>query len=258
MPLAACTLQTDAEASGSRDDFRAASPSPANVALASPRGGVAVSASVQDFRGGQPSPRGVSSSASQHELRERAFANQAVGGMPAPLRRQGSGPALVGTAAAEAGAEPGMVQIKRGTLSIAVPADQFSRSVVPISPRSGNASPRGSAPPSGATSPTDAHGGVSPSISSGDVANPGGSRSVRSVRPSSINSSDPQLAALEMEIREWRKQFKNTFGYYPGVRDLNDVRRVLPPVAHVLRALTQGHCGGAAAGQAQEGNEEEA
>jgi hypothetical protein len=145
---------------------------------------------------------------------------------PAPLRRQGSGPALLSSSpsqssVSEAGAGVGTVRVTRGTLLVALPADQFGRSVVPISPRSGTVSPRAgdvNSSPGLSHSPSGELGAGAAAATRSPM------RSVQTVRAGFIAASDPQLAAAEAEIREWRTLFKNTYGYYPSVRDVNEVR----------------------------------
>ena len=154
--------------------------------------------------------------------------------LPGSPGRYGEGMAVAGVAAGGAAAASGaggpvdasVVHIQRGALQIALPADQFARSVAPVSPRS--------APSSAPTSPRgdQAMMGLVPGIlvaQAGDGSASPTSTSMRAVasrtvgRRRALSSADPQLSSLEAEIREWRTVFKATYGYYPGTRDVSEV-----------------------------------
>jgi len=171
------------------------------------------------------SPRAQSGASSVQDFRSQTIVSSlgsSVPTLPTPLRRGESGLSIASASGPTPGAgseSPTSVNFRKGNLQVTVPADQFARTAVPTSPRSNDSSAPGSAPTSPRGLPASQ---TAVSLSAVDFRGSG------TVRASSLGSSDPQLAAIEAEIREWRKLFRQTYGYYPGVKDAQEVRGVLP------------------------------
>jgi len=214
------------------------------------------------------SPRAQSGAASVQDFPSQTIVTSLGGSvptLPTPLRRGESGRSIASASGPTPGAgseSPTSVSFRKGSLQVTVPADQFARTAVPTSPRSNGSSAPGSAPTSPRGLPASQ---TAVSLSTVDFRGSG------TVRASSLGSSDPQLAAIEAEIREWRKLFRQTYGYYPGVKDVQEVRGACCLGAHSGGIVAAGGVGltcarpyshgvGAhlPAGQAEEGHQKEA